>query len=147
MLADPITIPAATWNWSGSYPAATESGIQSVVFNKVPSPGTRSVYKMSPVTLAALSLSAGTLTVSHEVTAKSRSRSLFRMDITKADSNLVDHGVSVGLTIDRESKVSSETTAALSKALGGLLLCLVGIVNTDELSSTEILAQFLNGEA
>lgn len=147
MLADPTTLGSSTIAFSGSWPAASESAVQGKVFNKLEQSGGTSRFSLSQADLSSMVLTKGEVSVKHQVTNQGRMRSLLRTDVSKADAAGVDHSVSIQLVIDREVKVSTETTTALSRALGIILLLLNSGTGSGALSTTSVFAEFLNGES
>lgn len=147
MISDPLTIPAPTLAYTGNFPAATETQLQSKAMNTLEVNGRNTKRSLSPVDLSALGLTKMGIDVSHATTNQGRTRSAMKSQAAKADAAGVEHGVSVTLVIDQESKTSAENTAVLAKALSALLLVIVTGTGSGALSGTSLLQEFLNGEA
>lgn len=148
MLGDPLTLSAATIAFVNSYPAASEAAVQSKAFNIVENSARRVVRSLSKTDLASMSLTKGTITTSHLPSDQGkRLRSMLRCDVGKADAALVSHDVAVYLVIDQEVATTAETTAALSRALGMLLLLLTSSTGSAALQTTSHLSDLLNGES
>jgi hypothetical protein len=147
MLADPITISSTTFAFDGSWPAASETGLQGKTLNRVEATGSNTRYTFSQATLATLSLSKFEMLVKHQTTASGRVQSLIRVDVGKLDAAGVEHSCSIRLNVDKEAKVTTEHTAALAKAVAAIPLLFITANGATSILTTSIFNEFLNGEA
>jgi hypothetical protein len=148
MFADPTTVGADSlaFESSGPFPG-TVSDFASVVLNKVEVAGRKPVYRPPSATIMSLVLSKAEVTVSHQPTNQGRVRSLLRVDVSKQDANLKEHGSSVQLVVDTEAAVSSEQQLALRAALELFIRLIVENGESTDIGTTGVFSQFLNGES
>lgn len=147
MFTDPITISSTTFTFNGSWPAASETGLQGKTLNRVEATGSNTRYTLAQADLATLSLSKFDLLVKHQTTASGRVQSLIRVDVGKLDAAGVEHTCSIRLNVDKEAKVTAEHTAALAKAIAAIPLLFITANGATSILTTSVYNEFLNGES
>jgi hypothetical protein len=146
MITDPMSVPSQAFSFSGSWPQASLTGIQSKGFNILTSSGRKTVRSLSGSDLSSLGLSKFLATISHEPTSDGKLRSVLRLDVGKKDAAGVEHVASCYLNIIQEQAVTAEHTAALAYAFGTMCVLLVGGSGAGASGTNGVATEFLNGE-
>jgi hypothetical protein len=146
MIADPLTIGSSTFAFSGSYPLANVSDVQSKSVNTLSQTGRSTTRQFSATDLSTLQLLKGKVSISHTDTKDGRTRSVLRVDASKLDTVAVEHSAACYLVIDRAAAPTGDDNTALAKAIATLALLMVTATGASALSTTSTFTEFLNGE-
>jgi hypothetical protein len=149
MLTDPITVTesALVFTAGGPFSGTTEV-LDGLVLNKLEQSGRESIYEAPGSVLTALNLALLRLNVAHQTTNQGRVRSKFRVDAKMLDDLQKEHSCSVTLTVDRAAVPTAEGIIAWSRAIELFFkLAVNGTQDPAEEQTTDVFAQFLNGES